>query len=699
MNSDIYYYFTYFVIFKSGSLNTDGPILRYPAGEKILPNHGGTMHLFDPELDGTPDAVEFLMHMPRNIFDLYDLDEYQMDASYDTPHYITPLPDLALARVRFSPRPTMFILTDDCDAAAKRTCESQAPLLGVFYIHELNEALLKRLWAELWDRCKTDRCSVVPDIAVQHILRGRQLLALPALFTSRQFRETDEFLAKIYNSPQVEYDCIDAQWMYTARLNALISLGDQGIEQLSSLTASRYRDEVEKAAAQARLSVVITLPGVAKRSKKMGMSSGVLTEQERRIIRIMGVHRAVARRGALIELPCLEDSVYQTYSELEQRCKKTNNSYVWRALNKLGRQIGRYFSPQQIALLKRAKDITVFSDFPVGLAILEGDEVPLQCYKSISYRPLTPLTRNYQRELSRTNQKYLGERCKVAFAECIPNNEENRFVYPMSEEVYHTLVRQHQEYPNLSVTYRKIGGVRDMETFIAANRDADILYISAHGSYSEDSNAAGLVIGDDVWMADKDFFSPPIVILSACHSSPRGAGPVAIADMFLRNGAIAVLGAFIPIHAHRNLILMTRLFTYIAEAQKKYDQYSTLADAWSGIVAGNAIHELTTASPSFRKWMHGTNSRGNIRIVEFQLQRCVNRLRSSHVYSDTIKIVKEMLAEEGMQGRFGNILDQNDYFPESFFYQWIGSPENIFLYNEIFDQYSQEQGASDRPCI
>lgn len=56
-------------------------------------------------------------------------------------------------------------------------------------------------------------------------------------------------------------------------------------------------------------------------------------------------------------------------------------------------------------------------------------------------------------------------------------------------------------------------------------------------------------------------------------------------------------------------------------------------------------------------------------------------------YSDTITILKEILAEERMQGKFENILGQNDYFPESVFYQFLGSPENVFLYSEIFDNY------------
>lgn len=79
-------------------------------------------------------------------------------------------------------------------------------------------------------------------------------------------------------------------------------------------------------------------------------------------------------------------------------------------------------------------------------------------------------------------------------------------------------------------------------------------------------------------------------------------------------------------------------------------------------------------------------AKGKPRIIEFQLERCVGKLRPTHIYSDTIKIIKEMLAEEGMEGRFGNILNTRDFFPESFFYQFIGYPENIFLYNDIFEE-------------
>ena len=686
------YYFTYFVVFKCTTPNFDGPILYHSGLNEMLVSNG-TMHLFDEEMDETIDAVEFLMHLPRNIFDVYDMDECLMGASYDTPHHIIVIPDNLLSKLPFPYAPTMIVLTDDCSVEIKQLCETLKPLVGVYYSNELSEELLKNIWMTLWKNCKSEEYSIVPDIDIQHILRGDHIKILPTLFIARQFGRTNEMLAKIYNSPDMQYDLIQLHWNYMARMNALISMANQGVCEWGEATTSLYKREISKEIEKLQISVVITLPGIPKRQMRLGPNANTLPEKERRIIRIIGTHRAIARSGILIELPCIGEATFQKYDQLEERCRSgTNNKYVWNALHDLGKQLGSYFDRKQIGLLKRAKDITIFSDFPLGLAILDGDEVPLQCYKNISYQPLTPLTRRFQFEILRKNQMYLGDHCKIAVAECIPNDEENKFVYPMSKEVCNVLEQQQKEYPALSVISEQINNVASMKRFIADNRDADILYISAHGHYDRSKNIAGIMIGSEFWMANEDLDIPPIVILSACHTSPRGLGCVTIADMFLRNGALAVLGTFIPVNAHRNLILMTRLFTYIAEAQNKNAQYKTLADAWSGIVASNAIHELMAASPRFRKWMYGKNKSGKVRAVEFQLERCLGRLRSTHIYSDTIKIIKEMLAEEGMEGKFGNILDENDYFPESFFYQFLGSPENIFLYNEIFDEYNQNSG-------
>lgn len=374
--------------------------------------------------------------------------------------------------------------------------------------------------------------------------------------------------------------------------------------------------------------------------------------------------------------------------ELEINCRQpTNNKYVRKALRDIGKIFEKILTQEQLWAINWAKHITVFSDFPIGLAVLGDADTSLQCYKEISYRPLSPLTRCFQSELRKHGQLYHGKRCKIAFAECIPNDEQNRCVRKCSDEIINSLRNMNAKNPNMQVAYRETLSVEDLKQFMADNIDADILHISAHGHYDRRSNVAGILVGNEFWMADEsDYRVPPVVVLSACHVSPRGSGCVSVADLFMRVGAEAVLGTFIPVSARRNMFLMNRLYIYIAAAQEGSAQYKTLSEAWSGVVATNAILEMEEASPSFAKWLMGKNADGNARFLDFTLNRSVGRLHGRTMYSDTIAVIKEMLHEEGLDRKFDDVLSQNNYFPESFFYQWIGFPENVFLYNKIFKE-------------
>ena len=411
-----------------------------------------------------------------------------------------------------------------------------------------------------------------------------------------------------------------------------------------------------------------------------------MPNDEKRVIRLLGVHRAIAKEALLIELPIIEKDLFVKLNELEVNCiQGTNNKYVHKTLRDIGKMIERKFTQAQLWAIYWSKHITVFSDFPIGLAIIGNADTSLQCYKEISYRPLSPLTRCFQNEMVKHRQIYHGARCKIAFAECVLNDERNQGIRACSDAIVDSLKRLSKENNRMQVSYGETLTISDLKKFIADNMDADILHISGHGYYDRRSNMAGLMVGNEFWMADEnDYKVPPVVILSACHVSPRGSGTVNVADMFMRAGAEAVLGTFIPIDAKRNMVLVNRLYRYIAEAQKGSAQYKTLSEAWSGLVATNAIHEIAETSKKFFEWIWGINSKGKIRMMDFMMERSVGRLYGSTMYADTILIVKEMLHEEGLDGKFDDVLNQENYFPESFFYQWVGFPENIFLYNEVF---------------
>lgn len=680
-------YFTYFIIFNA-SYEEYTPIMKYEDIQETREAHKGTMHLFDKDLESVLPALEYIMHLPRLSLDLINLDEGTIDVAYDESHEIILVPDsvfIKLKQTEISVNPALIIYTADCDSNVKVISETFNPVLGIYEINDLNETLLKKQWNELYNYTQNKDYDVVSDINIHYWLKNEYLKALPLMFLARQYGNTKEVLHEVFNAIDVEEKCVELQYRQIAHQSTLMNLHESGFHDLESASL-RYEEKFLEEMKVASFNVVITFPGISKNQMRYGGLTSILPESEKKVIRIMGIHRAIAKNGILIELGTADQKIFKMLNELELRCKEgTNNNYIWKTLSDFGKMLGTYFRDYQLAMLLRAKHITVFSDLPIGLAIIQEAEVPIQCYKSISYRPLTPLTRNLEIEMIKCRQHYLGKKCKVAFAECILPNEENRYVRPMSEIVIQALENMVQTYSDFIFECDNTYNVQDLKKFINKNIDADILYISAHGHYNPQRNMAGLMIGEEFWMADDNYLRvPPIVILSACHVSPRGSGAVSVADMFIRSGAITVLGTFIPVNAKRNTILMTRLFTYILEGQTGSKQYKTLADAWRGVVSSNAIHELLQSSKKFEKWMYGENPDGNTRMVDFQLKRCVGKLHSATIYSDTIKIVKEMLKEENMEGKFNDILNENNYFPESIFYQFIGYPENIFINNDIF---------------
>ena len=449
----------------------------------------------------------------------------------------------------------------------------------------------------------------------------------------------------------------------------------------STITEEQYREKSEKNI-RFNSSVVASLPGQSKNLKKNKISTSDYSIIDSQVINLICIHKAIDKNGIYIDLPIIQDDVFALLNELEYHCidiqnfpKVYHNKYIWNTIMKIGKLLGNKLNDYQINALRYAKDITFFSDFPIGLAILPGDEVPLLCYKSITYRTLTPLTRQLQLELSPKRRIVLKKKTKIAFAQCIDNSDR---IFRFSEYVSDFLKKQSDFF---SVKYAKITTVEEMIEFVGQNKEADILYISAHGWYKKDQNIAGIAIGNNIWMANENLVFPPVVILSACHVSPRGRGAVCISDLMMRNGAVAVLGTSIPVDVIRNDILMVRLFTYMIEIFENRRKSRDLSQLWNFIVFTNAIHEIMKQSKGLEKWMYEEIAPNKTRLHEFELERSVGRLRPNYVYSDTIAIIKKMLDDNGLHGKYDSILNNKDFFPESFFYQWIGSPDSIMIEN------------------
>ena len=677
-------YYKYVILF-TGKIEDIEPVLRISNMSELKSINKGRMHLFDELLIPILPAIDYCLHMPRTEFDTYDTDTEVLDKAYDVPHEIIIMPEIGLFPFHFSFQPTLIIYADDCSERAKNEAKKLDAILGTASVLDLSKELLIKQWNALFESRNLKNSEKLTDIDKQYLLEDEKQLLLPVLFTARQYGKADYVYNALFNSVHIFRTCADLIWNQLVHHNALMSC--KGFDGDNDIAFRRmFSEGMKRAEKNTRINVVITMPGVSHQQIKYGGLTTHLPDEEKKVIRQLGVHRAIAKEALLVELPVAGKELFEKLNELEINCKQgTNNKYVNKTLRDIGKILEKKFTQEQLWAVNWAKHITIFSDFPIGLAIIGNADTSLQCYKEISYRPLSPLTRCLQTEMVKHQQLYYGKQCKIAFAECVLNDEQNRFVRSCSDSIVHSLKTISTENEKLQVLYCETLTIKDLKKFISDNMDADILHISAHGYYDRRSNMAGLMVGNEFWMADEnDYRIPPVVILSACHVSPRGCGTVNVADLFIRAGAEAVLGTFIPISAKRNMILINRLYTYIAEALKGSMQYKTLSDAWSGVVATNAIHEMAETSRDFFKWIWGMNAKGKLRMVDFTMERSVGRLHGRTMYADTISIVKEMLYEEGLEGKYDDVLNQENYFPESFFYQWVGFPENIFLYNEVF---------------
>ena len=214
-------------------------------------------------------------------------------------------------------------------------------------------------------------------------------------------------------------------------------------------------------------------------------------------------------------------------------------------------------------------------------------------------------------------------------------------------------------------------------------RQPDVLIISAHGAVANRRNVAGIVVGHELVLGPGLGPLPPVVVLSACHVAPRGAGTVSVTDLLLREGAVAVLGTQVPVNVRRNAMLTGRFLIYLVEVLAGREPHLTLLDAWHRAQSSNAVNDVLSGSTSLSKWGMSAAPSGLPVITEFMRVRATGRLRTGHVYADTEQVLAEIADDQGKGERIRNWFTNPGYVPESLFYVLAGRPERVFVRSVI----------------
>lgn len=488
-----------------------------------------------------------------------------------------------------------------------------------------------------------------------------------------------------------------------ATLDALASLEDAGVPQVE--LPLHWEDARIRALHTLTLSLTIAAPGVpsalraaaAKRSNLAFQSTG--DDNEQAAIELVATHRAIARSGGAVVLPPIPDELFEELALLESQYVeqarassaiiglnsldvavpeedgKCGPDSVMVQLRRLGSKIAEFLLAHVSSyLLSRAREILVFSQFPVGLAILPGHTSPLSFVKPVYYRPLQPLTRTLQQELlERPACLFQPRRLRVLIIECLATNDH---IYPFSIRTWNFVQSQLSTRFDVSVVHAdSIPSLRNA----VESHTCDVLILSAHGASGPAMNQQSLVVGSELYTGVEIMHMPPIVLLSACKTSPRGTGTVNVADMLLRQGTYAVVCTLVPVDVRHNGVLFVRLLTNIGVAQAGGLEMETLAEVFAYTTMSNAVSDIVHSASR-----HSTNElEWRTMQYEFMRKRSSGCLRLSHVYEDSEAVLREIARDRGDEDRMGSLLSSTDCLPESTMYMLLGWPEKVILHSEL----------------
>jgi len=651
-------------------------------------------HGFSREMATALPGLWYCMHLPNIFPQLVDIPFSSLkdgqSLSLDHQFFFAPIQLFSRSFIETWPpwaAPTLAVCPDELLDEVRRNSEALGFALPAVAYSELSDSSLKSHWRAIHSFFAPE----TPYLGYEPTLTKRldlSLTSLPTRWLARQVRhesaeDTSADLVQLIREVQVY------QRILTDDEHSVPGFAVEAVAP------------TEKRHPRPRTPVTLALPGVAAAYSRKVYSTSIrsriesiaaMDDQdtwspeihnrrdslvERSAIELLATHRAIAQTGVGLMLPSVPREAFIALADLERHFMSSpSGPVVSRLLARLDGAARSIWTDALTEAIAGASALTVFSNFPFGLLAYPGDTSPLSSRLPIAYQPLNPLSQTMQRELTYTPSIDFSQGFSVLVAECIPSSDPVGTISRSAWSFAEQLVKD-GGYP-IDFNAIETLSVSDLRSAIEEKLPA-IIVISAHGAYRVGSNLAGLMIGDEICLGPEFGELPPVVILSACHVAPRGAGVVSITDLLLRQGAHAVLGTQVPVDVRYNSILLTRLFVYLSETLMNREGYSTLLDAWHHVQTSNAVNDILNGNRQLSNWGLRHDADGNWVLGEFMESKSKGRIRLGHVYQDTEQVLAEMADERGIGQKVRGWFRQPGYVPESLFYVFAGTPERIHL--------------------
>ncbi|MFV9423255.1 CHAT domain-containing protein [Microbacterium sp. S1037] len=661
------------------------PLLLTGEGTPLLDAAG----VFDEELLPALVGIRYALHLPKTRFETLDLPLAAIQETRATAakHLILLAPtellaiDDHLAALAQLYDLVLTICPPEALTVAQEAHSKFTFTLPPVAFDQISQASLDQHWLDLTDRWKGEWPVGAPlDPAAP------RWMEVPLTGGSDlSYKRLARLMGHPHTQPEM-YDDVSAGALdlltLKTRLRALVELED--VEFDPKDLATLLPQTARKLAPSMRSQLSLAAPGVAPgyRKKMIANASrppgdGVWDKDQEEVFSLLVAHDATATDAMGVVLPPLNDALFHGLAALEKHWVEGARPTAVKALmRKLNTAAADLWSGSLPTVLARASDIHAFTNFPLGLLTLPGDTAPLATITPIAYRPINPLTRALQVELSPDAEVLMDGKLRVLIAECIPDDDPVGAVSRRAWAFTATTLSSN----DIEIDVRETLNARALREAIAEVRPS-VLVISAHGFQQPDANIAGLMIGNEPVIGLELGQMPPLVILSACHTGPRGGGVVAVSDMIVASGATAVLSTLVPVDVFHNSTFTMRFLLYLAMAAAGEEPQTNVLEVWHRVQANSVIQDIAYGNDQLREWAHRKVGEKSP-IEEFMSDASRGRLRRGHSYQDAETVISEIADRQGDGQKVRAWLKTPGYLPETIMYTLVGYPELIRLQPE-----------------
>jgi hypothetical protein len=206
-----------------------------------------------------------------------------------------------------------------------------------------------------------------------------------------------------------------------------------------------------------------------------------------------------------------------------------------------------------------------------------------------------------------------------------------------------------------------------------------VVVFDCHGGHSGSDSNGWLQFGADqtnTWELAYKARIPPIVMLSACSTSPIGGSHISVANGLLRSGARSIIGTFLPVNGMKSSVFIARIIYRIYSFLPALKSIGFDLITWRTLITGfMQMSYVTDVLYHFRSI--GIIDEDFSKSVHMDANQKIN-LRQDDWYDHVIQLVSE---KSGVAPNelIKKIVEENPLL-ETMLYCQVGLPEQIGIF-------------------